>query len=296
MPKPTRLPGLLLLIALTGCSAPPYPRGTLEELFPDGRRPLLRTFAGERPLLVAEVLRSGSPRIIFIHGSPGDWRSFARYLDHPALQGFGPLLAADRPGFGGSGAGAVLPELRAQAAALAPLLDGPGAPAIVVGHSLGGAVALRLAVDYPQSVRGVLLLAGSVAPQFEQPRWYNELARWRLLQPLIPDALLWSNRELYGLPQELQQLAQAWPQLRAPVYVVQGRKDALVDPRTADYLEQALAAAPHHVWRVADEGHFLLWTRPEIVVTALQALIAASDHAAAAAAAGRERSATNGVE
>src|SRR3546814_16092495 len=57
-----------------------------------------------------------------------------------------------------------------------PLLLGNGAPAIVVGHSLGGPIAAKLAMDYPDRVRGLLLLAPSVAPALEAPRWYQRLA------------------------------------------------------------------------------------------------------------------------
>lgn len=296
--RPLLLGGLLLL-ALSGCSAPPYPHGSIDELFPAAPRPTLQRRDGVRPLQYLELAQPGAPRIVFIHGSPGDWRAFAGYLRQPALQQYGPLLVPDRAGFGGSGAGAVVPELQAQADFLAPLLDGPGAPAILVGHSLGAPIALRMAIDHPARVRGVLLLAGSVAPELERPRWYNELARWKPVQWLIPDALVWSNRELYGLPRELERLAYDWPKLRVPVYAVQGSEDRLVDPRTADYLETALAATPHRIWRLPEQGHFFLWKRPDIVVSALQTLIADTEPAPAAAAARRperERSAINGVE
>src|SRR3546814_18455192 len=71
-----------------------------------------------------------------------------------------------------------------------PLLLGNGAPAIVVGHSLGGPIAAKLAMDYPDRVRGLLLLAPSVAPALEAPRWYQRLATWRVVQWLLPRTLI----------------------------------------------------------------------------------------------------------
>jgi pimeloyl-ACP methyl ester carboxylesterase len=273
-----RLAATAIPALLAGCFAPPYPSGDLEHLYPTPPRPTLQTAQTDgHALRYAELSQPGSPRIVFIHGSPGEWQGFADYLRNPALQGYGPMLAPDRPGFGGSGAHAVIPQLAEQARRLAGLLQGDGAPAIVVGHSLGGAIAVQLAMDYPDRVRGLLLLAPSVAPQYEAPRWYQKLADWRVVQWLLPQALVDSNNELMPLQAQLLQMRDRWAQLRMPVYVVQGTRDALVDPRTADFLDTALAHTPHRIWRYADGGHLLLWQHPERVISALQALIAATD-------------------
>ena len=73
-------------------------------------------------------------------------------------------------------------------------------PAVLVGHSLGGLVALSCAVFFPQLVRGVvaaplpdptLLLAGSSSPPRRRP-WQRRLQRWlvTLLCRLLPLELL----------------------------------------------------------------------------------------------------------
>lgn len=262
---------------LGACFAPPYPSGEMAQLFPNSPPPALKIekLAGHT-VRYAELDRPGSPRIVFIHGSPGEWQGFASYMNRPELQVYGPLLAPDRPGFGGSEAHIVVPSLAEQARRLAPLLLGDGAPAIVVGHSMGGPIAARLAMDYPDRVRGLLLLAPSVAPELEAPRWYQKLATWRVVQWLLPQALIDSNRELMPLQSELRKLEPGWARLRMPVYVIQGEDDGLVDPRTADYLERVLINTPHRIWRYPDAGHMLLWEKPELVVSALQLLIKAT--------------------
>jgi pimeloyl-ACP methyl ester carboxylesterase len=69
------------------------------------------------------------------------------------------LVAVDLPGFGWSDRTAGRTTLAAMAAALPPLLDalGIGGPVHVVGNSLGGAVAMRLAADRPDRVRSLVL-------------------------------------------------------------------------------------------------------------------------------------------
>jgi pimeloyl-ACP methyl ester carboxylesterase len=267
-----------LLPLFAGCFAPPYPQGPLAQLFPEPPQPQLKIerVAGHT-LRYAELDRAGSPRIVFLHGSPGEWQGFAEYMKRPELQAYGPLLTPDRPGYGGSEPHAVVTSLTEQARRLAPLLRGEGAPAIVVGHSLGGAIAAKLAMDDPQLVRGLLLLAPSVAPQYEAPRWYQRFATWRVVQWLLPQVLLDSNRELMPLQAQLREIEPGWAGLRMPVYVVQGEDDGLVDPRTADFLERELAHTPHRIWRYPHAGHLLLWEHPDYVVAALRALIAATD-------------------
>lgn len=270
--------------SLLGCGSPPYPHGSIDELFPDGPQPQFRHYEVDRRRIEYAIVEQqpGAPRIVFIHGSPGSWKAFAGYLDHPGLRDYGARVAPDRPGYSGSGPGEIVPSLQEQARLLAPLLDDAGGPAIVVGHSLGGAHALQLAMDYPEKVRGVLLIAGSVAPELEAPRWYNRAATWRIVQWLIPDEMVWSNLEIHPLQQQLQLQATGWARLRAPVYAIQGMKDRLVDPRSVDYLEARLQGRPHRLWRVADQGHFVVWERMDLVVEALQALIAETSTAAAA--------------
>jgi pimeloyl-ACP methyl ester carboxylesterase len=267
----------LASVLLAACSNPPYPRGSIEQLYPVGPRPVFgRVAVDGREIGYAEVTHQGRPRIVFIHGSPGDWKAFADYLGDAQLHEYGTLVAVDRPGFGASGRGQVVADLREQARLLAPLLLGEDAPGIVVGHSLGGAIALRLALDYPERVRGVLLIAASVAPQLEAPRWYNRLASWKLVQWLLPSELVDSNRELFGLQAQLAALDADLPALKAPVYVVQGMRDELVDPRTADYLQGALAGARNRIWRMENDGHFVIWKRRAEMVGYLRELIAAT--------------------
>ena len=263
---------LLLPLLFAACSNPPYPRGDLEKLYPKAPRPALdEIVSGGRTLHFAEMPGSGHRPLLFIHGSPGDWQAWARYLDAPALAAYNPRIAVDRPGYGGSGAGEVVPDLRAQAHLLAALIP-PGQPAIVVGHSLGGPLVGWLLLDHPDKVCGGVMVAGSIAPALEAPRWYNRLAQTWLAHWLAPAEMLWSNREILALQGELQKLDSEWPRLQRPLVMVQGERDELVDPRTADYAEQRIPKAWLTVHRVAQQGHFVIWNQPQTVIDAINSL------------------------
>lgn len=103
---------------------------------------------------------SGMP-IVFIHGTAGDrghwYKVIAELADMhmpvcaitPELYGYGksPAWPMDRDV-------TVDDHVRAVRDVLATLLDGP---AVIVGHSMGGAIALQLALDYPEMVSHLIL-------------------------------------------------------------------------------------------------------------------------------------------
>jgi len=101
--------------------------------------------------------------ILMIHGLGGQLSHFTHGVAGRLERDF-RVVAVDRPGAGYSrwnadndaaGAG-----LSAQAAALAALIERLGLQRpLVVGHSLGGAVALTLALEHPQCVGGLALIA-----------------------------------------------------------------------------------------------------------------------------------------
>ena len=244
----------------------------MQALFPQPPRPVLQTVSVEgRTIQFATMVGSGSTPLLFIHGSPGDWKAWARYLDAPALAQFNPRIAVDRPGYGGSGHGEMMTDLRKQAQLLAALIP-EGQPAVVVGHSLGGPLVGWLLLDHPEKVCGGVMVAGSIAPALEAPRYYNRLADTLLARFIAPSELLWSNVEILALQGELLKLDQEWARLQRPLVMVQGMKDELVDPETIDYAERRIPSEWLHVVRVPTQGHFVLWNQPETVINAIRSL------------------------
>lgn len=126
------------------------------------------------------VLRRGEagPPVLMIHGASANAREFEATLA-PRLEDSLRVLMADRPGHGYSQRFEGAETLALQARQMAGVLDAlvPGEKAVIVGHSFGGAVALRLALDRPDLVSGLVLLApvthdwggGGTA-------WYNQVA------------------------------------------------------------------------------------------------------------------------
>ena len=136
------------------------------------------------------VERGQGPPLLLIHGLGGQLRNFSRILDPLAERH--RVVLVDRPGSGYStaGGGGVQPTLAEQARSFASLIArmGLGRP-VVVGHSMGGALALTLALNHPASVGGLALLAPLTQPVSDVPSAFALLA---IRSPLMRALIAWT--------------------------------------------------------------------------------------------------------
>ncbi len=105
----------------------------------------------------------GPDGLVFVlaHGLGGRWQHWMENV--PELAEHGRVIAVDLPGFGRSGPPSGGYSIDAFADAIAELVTQLNLPKVVlVGHSLGGPVAQRLAHRHPELVGAVVLAAGTV--------------------------------------------------------------------------------------------------------------------------------------
>ncbi len=132
---------------------------------------------------------SGSP-ILLIHGASSTLSVFEPTVA-PLLSPSHRLVAYDRPGMGLSrdrpeNAETLKVQADVAAGVIAAMnLDRP----IVIGHSFGGAVALRLALDHPDRISGLVLMG---APAYDWPggvAWHYHWAASPIVGPLFNHVL-----------------------------------------------------------------------------------------------------------
>jgi pimeloyl-ACP methyl ester carboxylesterase len=142
-------------------------------------------------LHVLEAGDPAAPRVLLIHGASANLRELWGPLATPLIPDH-CVIAFDRPGYGHStrprrGAQA----LGVQAGMTADVLDATGqGAAIVVAHSLGAAVALRLAMDFPERVAGLVLIAPASHPYPGKNAWWARLSATPLLGDLFCNLLI----------------------------------------------------------------------------------------------------------
>ncbi len=144
-----------------------------------------------------QVHEQGSgPALILIHGLAGQMRHFTYGVARILSQRF-HVVTIDRPGSGYSvRPSSMSADISAQATAIAQLMGVLKlGPCLVVGHSLGGAVALTLALEHPECVTGLALLAPLThLPKDSRPpaafaalmissAWLRSLFAWTLVVP-----------------------------------------------------------------------------------------------------------------
>jgi pimeloyl-ACP methyl ester carboxylesterase len=129
------------------------------------------------------VEQGSGPAIVIVHGLAGQLLNFA-YLPMQELARSHRVILIDRPGAGYSTRGAQSSAaIFSQAATVAGFIDALKLDKpMLVGHSLGGALALAVALNHPQSVSRLALIAPLTHAETDPPAAFRGLA--------IPSALM----------------------------------------------------------------------------------------------------------
>jgi pimeloyl-ACP methyl ester carboxylesterase len=220
---------------------------------------------------------STKPLILFVHGSPGSLSAFLGYLVDSTLLTKGFLITADRPGFGHSNFGIGEPSLETQARILKTIIDihKTSKPVVLVGHSLGGPLIAKMAMDYPDLVQGLVIVAGSVDPELEpNETWFRAPLATPFLSWVLPRSFRASNEELYQLKPQLRDMIPDWKKITCPVAVVHGKKDSLVPFGNVDFAKKMLVNAKVYYILKDDTGHFIPWQNHDMVVEGILKVLA----------------------
>jgi pimeloyl-ACP methyl ester carboxylesterase len=227
----------------------------------------------------AEIGSDTLPVAFFVHGSPGSWGGFIDFMKDTILLKKVKMVAVDRIGFGDSDLGNAEKSLIIQSELLKPIVakyKKSGKKIILIGHSLGGPMIARMAMDYPELIDNLIIVAGSIAPDLEpNEKWFRIPMDFMPISILIPASFRASNHEILYLKPELEKMLPLWKNIRQPVIVIQGGKDMLVNPKNADFAEKMLVNAKSlKVVRIDTMNHFVPWSHPQLIKKAIIETIA----------------------
>ena len=227
---------------------------------------------------------SGVP-VIFLHGVTDSWRSFEWMLPHlpPAINAY----AVSVRGHGGSDRPAHGYETEDFARDINGFMERLGiASAVVVGHSMGSAIALQLALDYPSRTRALVLigamttwsgspdvvdLAATIARFSDtvDPAFVREF-QLSTVATSVPGIIEVAVEESLRVPARVWKeafagivkfnVSQELPKIQVPTLVLWGGKETIATFSEQKALVRGLNGA--RLWVYEDAGHAVHWDEP----------------------------------
>ncbi len=214
-----------------------------------------------------EVTSSGA--VVFIHGQPGSASDFSDLVRR--LPSRVTTVTYDRPGWGRNPNDVT--DIDGNVKYLVEEVLGERFEKVVlVGYSYGSAVALKAAVDYPQRVSGLILVAPVGSTESISSTDMLLVVATRFLQSFPVQRMLWrwkgSSRtisesfhsEQLGLRVELEKLSRMIPRIEHRVELIAGMDDLLNPLRGTLWLLDTLPNS--RLTLLKDVGHLLTTQAP----------------------------------
>jgi pimeloyl-ACP methyl ester carboxylesterase len=236
--------------------------------------------------LFGEASGEGPPQVLALHGWARRGSDFVQ-----SLEGFS-FIALDLPGFGATPAPTVATGAGGYARAIEAVLGEFPDRVVVVGHSFGGRVAVHLAANRPDRVKGLILTGVPLLrreARKKSPIAFR-MARWAEKLGLIPDPTMEHLRRRYGssdyraaegiMRQILvtavnESYEEELARLALPVELLWGADDAEVPVAVAERAAALLTAAGSEVRLVVEPGvgHLLPLVAPATLHRAVAEMI-----------------------
>jgi pimeloyl-ACP methyl ester carboxylesterase len=233
-----------------------------------------------------------APAVVLLHGAGGNhlyWPAEVRRM--PASR----LFSLDLPGHGKSDRCGGLQSIPAYMDAVLDWMQAVDLQsAILVGHSMGGAIAMNLALEHPERVSGLVLVATGARLRINPETLENaanpttvyraiETMVSQFFSPAAPPALVQQAARgfaevrpsvLYGDLQACHgfDILDRVAQIQAPALVIAGQDDQLIPLRYAQFLAASLPASRLQV--VPQAGHMVMLENPQAVVNSIQEFLA----------------------
>jgi pimeloyl-ACP methyl ester carboxylesterase len=230
-----------------------------------------------RTIRYATIGSDTTATIFFIHGAPSSLSYYRSYMCDSTLLTKATMLAVDRPGYGYSGLGDPVTSIEEQVKMISPVLDSLHKlhhPVVVVAASYGTSIACRLAMDHPELVDGIVLIAPALQPGEEKYFWFTNIIESPIFHWFIPRMLKSANAEKVHHRQELEKMLPLWGNIKAPVIYLQGADDGLVFTTNAAFAKTHLTNVPYlSIEMIPNEGHLLVFSEKQKIDSSIIKMI-----------------------
>ena len=208
-----------------------------------------------------ETGKPENPTLFFIHGSPGSWDAYKDYLKDTLLLKKYRMIAIDRPGFGYSNFGEA-ENLAVQANRIDSFIQkiDNNKPIVLIGHSMGGPVIVKLATIKSKYYSNLVILAGAIDPDAEKPEIWRSIIKTKPIRYLIPGALRPANDELWWLKKDLVVMKPNLKNITSNVVIIHGTKDPLVPFSNVAFMKKSFVNTKSmQIIPIENANHFIPW-------------------------------------
>ncbi|MDX9786320.1 MAG: alpha/beta hydrolase [Desulfobacterales bacterium] len=228
-------------------------------------------------------------KLLFIHGAGGSSASF--HLQKQYLKHCVEVILIDLPGRGKSGDEGCrsIPEY---VEVVRTVIDEQGLEGCyLVGHSMGGLIAMSLAIAHPKAIKGLVLITTGarlrVSPAIlewimvDKERTVKSLALMGFSKKTPPavsrdavaEMMKVSEETMYGdfLACDQADIMEEVGRIKMPTLIIRGSDDQLTPPHYSEHLNHAIKGS--EMVSIADAGHWVLLEKAEEVNRAIERFI-----------------------
>lgn len=223
--------------------------------------------------------QGGGNPIVFIHGAGGNGAHWLKQLIY--LKERFQVFAPDLPGHGRSG-GAACDQIKQYSDFIHRFATKiSGAPFCLVGHSMGGAIALDFSLNHPEMLAGMVLIAtgarfsavNTILEMLKNGRHNTELVKLVYSENALPQFEELAQKEIRAIKSIVWikdfsackhfNVVSRLAEIRLPAYIATGSADLLTPLSYGRLLEHNLPQAKFVA--VAGAGHMLMLEKPDCI-------------------------------
>jgi pimeloyl-ACP methyl ester carboxylesterase len=234
--------------------------------------------------------RDGAPTLVFVHGAGSNHTYWGLQLRD--LRDAARAVALDLPGHGKS-APAAPSSIAIHADAVEEVVRSVGAARVgLVGHSMGGAIALELALRRPEWLAGLALVGAGAKLRVTNPILFGlqadfagtcrQIVNWSVAPQCPAEIRARALADLSACPPDVVladfrachvfDVRDRVGEIGVPTLVLCGTADQMTPPKFSEFLAEKIPGSTLTV--VPGAGHMVAIERPDVVNAALRRWLA----------------------